>query len=384
MKRNGILTGWVSGLGLACAAFAAQATEEIKGAGGGAAAMTATPSAVTQTMHDNAAKDGQNFLQTNGNYGQSRFYPAAEINAQNVARLHPAWVFQTDVLDSMETSPIIVNGVMYVTTSFDHVYALDARTGQQIWEYKHKMGPITTYCCGPNNRGVAVMGDKVYLATLDSKLVALDAKTGGVKWAKEIADPEAGYSETMAPTAVKGLILVGTNGGEYGIRGFLKAFDSESGEVKWTFNTTPENSQGIWATKDATGRDMHRDIAAEKAAYSKNGDPYKTLGGGVCRTRRSIFRPTAPISSSAIPRPISTARSAPATISTRTRWSRWISTPANMSATSSISRMTSGISTRCRRLCWRKPPARTARRRRSSCTPARPGISTSTTPRIAA
>jgi len=281
MKRNGILTGWVSGLGLACAAFAAQATEEIKGAGGGAAAMTATPSAVTQTMHDNAAKDGQNFLQTNGNYGQSRFYPAAEINAQNVARLHPAWVFQTDVLDSMETSPIIVNGVMYVTTSFDHVYALDARTGQQIWEYKHKMGPITTYCCGPNNRGVAVMGDKVYLATLDSKLVALDAKTGGVKWAKEIADPEAGYSETMAPTAVKGLILVGTNGGEYGIRGFLKAFDSESGEVKWTFNTTPENSQGIWATKDATGRDMHRDIAAEKAAYSKNGDPYKTLGGGV-------------------------------------------------------------------------------------------------------
>jgi len=281
MKRNGILTGWVSGLGLACAAFAAQATEEIKGAGGGAAAMTATPSAVTQTMHDNAAKDGQNFLQTNGNYGQSRFYPAAEINAQNVARLHPAWVFQTDVLDSMETSPIIVNGVMYVTTSFDHVYALDARTGQQIWEYKHKMGPITTYCCGPNNRGVAVMGDKVYLATLDSKLVALDAKTGGVKWAKEIADPEAGYSETMAPTAVKGLILVGTNGGEYGIRGFLKAFDSESGEVKWTFNTTPENSQGNWATNDATGRDMHRDIDAEKAAYAKNGDPYKTLGGGV-------------------------------------------------------------------------------------------------------
>ena len=280
MKYKGTL-GCVSGLALACAAFAAQATEEIKGAGGGMSAATATPSAVTQAMHDNAAKDGQNFLQTNGNYGQSRFYPAGQINAQNVARLHPAWIFQTDVLDSLETSPIIVNGVMYVTTSFDHVYALDAKTGQQIWEYKHKMGPITTYCCGPNNRGVAVLGDKVYLATLDSKLVALDAKTGGVKWAKEIADPEAGYSETMAPTAVKGLILVGTNGGEYGIRGFLKAFDSESGELKWTFNTVPENSQGVWATKDATGRDMHRDIAAEKAAYSKSGDPYKTLGGGV-------------------------------------------------------------------------------------------------------
>ena len=102
-----------------------------------------------------------------------------------------------------------------------------------------------------------------------------------MKWAKEIADPEKGYSETMAPTAVKGMILIGTNGGEYGIRGFVKAYDAETGELKWTFNTTPENSQGVWASKDATGRDMHRDIAAEKAAYAKNGDPYKTLGGGV-------------------------------------------------------------------------------------------------------
>ena len=74
--------------------------------------------------------------------------------------LHAAWIFQTDVLDTMETSPIVVNGVMYVTTSFDHVYALDAKTGEQFWEYKHKMGPVTTYCCGPNNRGVAVYGDK--------------------------------------------------------------------------------------------------------------------------------------------------------------------------------------------------------------------------------
>ena len=84
----------------------------------------------------------------------------------------------------METSPIIVNGVMYVTTSFDHVYALNAKTGEQIWHYKHDMGPITVYCCGPNNRGVAVYGDKVYLATLDAKLVALDAKTGKPVWSK--------------------------------------------------------------------------------------------------------------------------------------------------------------------------------------------------------
>jgi PQQ-dependent dehydrogenase (methanol/ethanol family) len=280
MKANRV---GASALALALAlATGAQATEEIKGGGGaGGAAMAPTPSAVTQAMHDNAAKDGQNFLQTNGNYWQSRFYPATQINTRNVGRLHVAWLFQTDVTDSLETSPIVVNGVMYVTTSFDHVYALDAKTGQQIWEYKHKMGPITTYCCGPNNRGVAVYNDKVYVATLDSKLVALDAKTGDVKWSKEIADPEKGYSETMAPTAVKNLILVGTNGGEYGIRGFVKAFDAESGDLKWTFDTTPENSQGVWAAKDATGRDMHRDIAAEKKAYADKGDPYKTLGGGV-------------------------------------------------------------------------------------------------------
>ena len=143
------------------------------------------------------------------------------------------------------------------------------------------MGPITTYCCGPNNRGVAVYQDKVYLGTLDAKLVALDAKTGKVVWSQQIADPALGYSETMAPTAVNGKILIGTNGGEYGIRGFVKAYDASTGNPLWTFNTIPDSTVGVWATKDATGRDMHRDIAAEKDALAKNGDPYKTLGGGV-------------------------------------------------------------------------------------------------------
>ena len=182
----------------------------------------------------------------------------------------------------METSPIVVDGVMYVTTSFDHVYALNAQTGEQIWHYKHEMGPVTVYCCGPNNRGAAVYGDKVYLATLDAKLDAIDAKTGKLVWSQPIVpDPSLGYSETMAPTAVDGKILIGTNGGEYGIRGFVKAFDANDGKLLWTFNTIPENSVGVWATKDATGRDMHRDIAAEKAQLAKTGDPYKTLGGGV-------------------------------------------------------------------------------------------------------
>ena len=236
---------------------------------------------VSQDMLDRAGGDANNFLHTNGNYSQTRYHPAAQINLENVGDLRPAWIFQTEIVDTMETSPIVVNGVMYVTTSFNHVYALNAETGEQLWHHKHKMGPITTYCCGPNNRGVAVYGDMVYFGTLDSKLVALNAADGSVVWETQIADPELGYSETMAPSAVDGKILIGTNGGEYGIRGFVKAFDAASGKLLWTFDTTPENSVGVWATHDATGRDMLRDIKAEKKALKKLGDPYKTLGGGV-------------------------------------------------------------------------------------------------------
>src|SRR5580704_12965952 len=236
---------------------------------------------VTQAMLNGAANDSRNFLATNGDLKQQRFYPAKEINRSNVKGLHVAWIFQTDVRESLETSPIVVNGVMYVTTSFDHVYALNAQTGEMYWHYKHNMGPITTYCCGPNNRGVAVYQDKVYVGTLDAMLVALDAKTGNVIWKQQIADPTLGYSETMAPTAVDGKILIGTNGGEYGIRGFVKAYDANNGNLLWTFDTIPQSSVGVWATKDATGRDMHRDIQAERDQLAKTGDPYKTLGGGV-------------------------------------------------------------------------------------------------------
>src|ERR1700728_2507786 len=236
---------------------------------------------VTQQQLNSADQNSKDFFPTNGNYAQTRFYPAKQINRDNVKHLHVSWIFQTDVKESLETSPIVVDGVMFVTTSFSHVYALDARTGQQLWHYNHKMGPITTYCCGPNNRGVQILGDLVYVATLDSKLVALKAKTGEVVWQTEIADPEAGYSETMAPTVIKDKVLIGTNGGEYGIRGFVKAYDAKTGKLLWTFNTVPESSVGVWATKDATGRDMQRNIQAEKDQLAKAGDPYQKLGGGV-------------------------------------------------------------------------------------------------------
>jgi glucose dehydrogenase len=137
---------------------------------------------VTQDQLNAAAGDEKNFLHTNGNYDQTRYYPGKQINTSNVGKLHPAWIFQTEVKESQETTPIVVDGVMYVTTSFNHVYAINAKTGEQYWHYKHKMGPVTTYCCGPNNRGVAIYKDKVYMGTLDSKLVALDAKTGEEYW----------------------------------------------------------------------------------------------------------------------------------------------------------------------------------------------------------
>src|SRR5947208_4256666 len=257
-------------------AFAQETKQEAKKTSG-----QARVSPVTQDQLNAADKNTTNFLLTNGNYAQTRFHPARQINRDNVKNLHVAWIFQTDVKESLETSPIVVDGVMFVTTSFSHVYALDAKTGQQLWHYNHKMGPVTTYCCGPNNRGVQVLGDLVYLAALDSKMVALNAKTGDVVWKTDIADPELGYSETMAPTVVKDKVLIGTNGGEYGIRGCLRAYDAKTGKLVWNFDTIPEKSVGIWATKDATGRDMHRDIQAEKDQLTKIGDPYQKLGGGV-------------------------------------------------------------------------------------------------------
>ena len=240
---------------------------------------------VNQAMLDKAGKDANNWLLPNGSYEQTRYHAASQINTGNVSKLRPAFVFQTGMLESMETAPLVVDGVMFLTTSYNHVYAINAKTGEQYWHFKHKIGPVSTYCCGPNNKGVVIADGKLYMGTLDAKLVALDAKSGKLLWETQIADPELGYSETMAPTVADGKVLIGTNGGEYGVRGFVKAFDANSGQLSWTFHTIPEKGhEGIWNEKDATGRVMHRDIAAEKAALAKNADFYKTLGGGVWMT----------------------------------------------------------------------------------------------------
>ena len=283
MKRISLSRGL--GLVLALGAWAGAAgAEEIqgqKGMSGGQIAISKGIN-VTQAQLNNAGKQTTDWLHTNGDYAQTRFYGGKQINASNVKKLRPEFMFQTEVRESMETAPIVVDGVMYMTTSFNHVYALDAVTGREFWHYKHKMGAITTFCCGPNNRGVAIEGGKLFMGTLDAKMVALDAMTGKLLWEIEIADPEKGYSETMAPTVVDGKVLIGTNGGEYGVRGFVKAFDSATGKLLWTFYTIPEKGhEGVWAENDATGRNMHRDIAAEKAQLARDSSFYQTLGGGV-------------------------------------------------------------------------------------------------------
>jgi len=263
----------------------AAAQEVTGGATTTAKPMSSSLAPVSQAMLDGAATNANAWLHSNGSYDQMRYYPGNQINAGNVGKLRPVYTFQTAVLESMETAPIVINGVMFLTTSFNHVYAIDAATGEEFWHYKHKMGPITTFCCGPNNRGVAIEGGRLFMGTLDAKLVALDAKTGKLLWETQIADPEKGYSETMAPAVVDGKVLIGTNGGEYGVRGFLKAFDANDGKLLWTFYSIPEKGhEGVWAENDATGRNMHRDIAAEKAALAKDASFYQTLGGGVWMT----------------------------------------------------------------------------------------------------
>ena len=272
--------------GIALAAGGAANAQEVSGAATTTAkAMAKPPPAITQAMLDAAGSDAKNWIHANGSYEQTRFYPGAQINATNVGKLKPAFVFQTAVLESMETAPIVVDGVMFLTTSFNHVYAIDAVTGEEYWHYKQKLGPIVTVCCGNNNRGVAIEGGKLFMGTIDAKLVALDARTGKLLWETQIADPEKGYSDTMAPAVVEGKVLIGTNGGEYGVRGFIKAFDANDGKLLWTFYTIPEKGTKASGTRRTRpGATCIATSPPRRRAFAKDSSFYKTLGGGVWMT----------------------------------------------------------------------------------------------------
>lgn len=181
------------------------------------------------------------WLTYSGSYDAHRFSPAVEITPANVANLRLLWQRQYDISEpSLETSPLVVDGRMFVTVPPSRVEALDVRTGSLIWAYDRELPKQLNLCCGYVNRGLAVLGSMLYFGTLDGHLIALDINTGRVGWDIPIADYKAGYSITGAPLALKNLVLTGVAGGEYGIRGFVEALDATTGKEVWRFETIPQ------------------------------------------------------------------------------------------------------------------------------------------------
>jgi alcohol dehydrogenase (cytochrome c) len=187
----------------------------------------------------NSAKEPQNWMTYSGDYSGKRFSALDQINRTNVHSLVAKWVYQTGATGKLETSPLVVDGILYATAQDDRAFALDARTGRPIWMYQRQLPGDIRPCCGRVNRGLAIFGDKVFLGTLDAHVIALDAKTGNVVWDVVAADYRTGHSFTVAPLAVKDLVVIGIAGGEYGVRGFIDAYDAATGERKWRFYTVP-------------------------------------------------------------------------------------------------------------------------------------------------
>lgn len=194
---------------------------------------------VTSDRLLNAEKEPQNWLMYSGDYAGLRYSTLREINTTNAGKLAPKWAYQTMAGGKFEATPLVVDGILYGTGQDDRAFALDARTGRPIWQYQRALPGDIRPCCGRVNRGLAILGDKVFMGTLDSHVVALDAKTGNVMWDVTAVDYRKGYSFTLAPLVIKNLVLVGVSGGEYGIRGFIDAYNSETGERKWRFYTIP-------------------------------------------------------------------------------------------------------------------------------------------------
>ena len=215
--------------------------------------------AVTAERLAKGTADDSGWVTYGGSYDNSRYSPLADINRKNVKDLTASWIFQTGVAGQLEASPIIADGVLYLTAAFNNLYALDAKTGETLWHYEHQMPSDLVICCGPTNRGVAIAGNKVYMATLDARLVALDRASGKVLWNTVLDDYKNGHSATAAPLVVNKLVLIGSAGGEYGARGFIDAYDLETGKRVWRRYTIP--------------------VAGEPGVETWAGDSWKTGGG---------------------------------------------------------------------------------------------------------
>ncbi|HZB90581.1 MAG TPA: PQQ-binding-like beta-propeller repeat protein [Stellaceae bacterium] len=251
--------------------------------------LTGASRAATWEELQKSGAQAKDWINYGGDLGEMRYWPGTTINAGNVHRLHVKWIFQTGVVGSFETTPIVDGDVMYLTTPYDHVFAVDARNGKELWHFQYKLG-ANYFCCGPNNRGVVVVGDKVLFATLDAHLVALNKKTGDKIWDTEVADSQVGYSLTSAPAIYKNMAIIGIAGGEYGIRGFISAYNIDDGKLVWRWHTIPSPDEtnpdgtkgweGTFHTKADGINDLHRDVAAEKAAIASGKDKDSWMHGG--------------------------------------------------------------------------------------------------------
>ena len=207
----------------------------------------------------NADKDAANWLTYSGNYKGWRYSPLDQITRENVNKLKVKWIYQMPTTHVVETTPLIIDGVMYFSEPPSNVVAVDAETGKQFWRYRRALPSKINVCCGQVNRGVAVSGDQVFVGTVDAHLVSLDARTGDVLWDIEVADYKTGHSITVAPLIVKDMVICGISGGEYGIRGFLDAYDMKTGRRIWRFWTIP--------------------APGERGHETWSGDSWKTGGG---------------------------------------------------------------------------------------------------------
>ena len=207
------------------------------------AAPLALRAQVTSERLAHATNEPQNWLLYSGSYMSQRHSPLKQIDPSNVKNLDLKWVFQAQSLQKFESTPLVVDGVMYLTQSPNDIVAVDAKSGRVFWIYHYPPSPAARPCCGVVNRGLAILGDTLFMATVDAHLIAVDAKDGHAIWNVKLAEANAGYAATMAPLVVKGKVIVGVAGGEFGVRGFVSAFDAETGKQAWHFDTIPDPDQ---------------------------------------------------------------------------------------------------------------------------------------------
>src|SRR5438067_2734178 len=226
-------------------------------------AQTTAPQVTPQDLLD-GLKDPGKWLTNGGDYNGHRHSPLTQITPANVGQLSAQWTFQTGTLGNFQTTPVVIDGVIYATGFNGNAWAIDARSGRTIWRYRRNLPDDMHLCCGTPSRVFGVMVDRLCMATADAHLLALDIKTGAVIWDVELADYKVGYSATVAPLVVKDKVIVGIAGAEFGIRGFIDAYDVQTGKRAWRFFTVagPEDPVG--------GK-----------SWPKDGDAYKRGGGSI-------------------------------------------------------------------------------------------------------